>query len=970
MNSIRFNTRKSQVLGRAAKGFIIIAAIALSTFVTRAQEMITGSLSGSIQDADYGGAVTDAKVTIVELQKSTKANVSGRYFIGSIPPGSYSIIVSAPTYKTSSVEEIEVVAGEPKKVDVPLYSDSSEVFQLATFSVKAKVLEESDIGLITQRQKAAAISDAIGSETFSRLGLGDAADALSKVTGASIQDGKYVVVRGLSDRYNTTTLNGTTLPSADPNRKSVQLDQFPTGLLDAIETTKTFTPDKSGDFTGGAIDIQTKSFPDQFFYNVSYGIGYNTNTTGDPFLSYPGGSDDWLGKDDGTRQIPERLLQNENLSTLTNEEQAGILSELSPVVSPVDSGNAPLNQSFSFAFGDSILLSENGEKRLGYTASLTHSRDFQTRIGASEARYQFDRGVEGNVMVPEYDMSVDESQNSVNLGALFNVALQLSSDSEIGLKNFYNQSGNDRAFFQQGVVEGSESKYLRESRIHFTERNIRSNQLYGKHVFSGLGNGKLEWDVSKSKSSQDEPDYIIFFDAVDLEAYRNAGEDLSMVEPNDWKFPTGFTNRRMFRSLEENADEFGVDFELPLSFGDRGGSSLKAGYRKIEAARDYGQFSFSWNDGDRYIPYTGDRETYLSPDAIGLDENGETAIVMRNLTDAYPEYFGSKEIDAAYLMADVPFSSKFRFIGGLRREDTSIEVVSKSGRPRFIPDAESGISESHLLPAANLVYSVSERQNLRFAVTKTIARPSFRELTSAAEFDAIGSFQIIGNPDLKMSEVTNYDLRWEMFPDGGDELFAVSVFFKELTNPIEQVIDRFGFISWDNVETGEVKGLELEARKKIDALSSEFTAFSVGGNLSVIDSEVNRSQLEIDRKIAEFPDLSPTRELQGQSSLIYNIDTSWEHFRKGTGITLSYNNTGERLYAVTNSSLPLVDEEPAEELDLIVSQRLGPAWKLKFKVGNLLDSESTRFHTYQGVMFPYSAKESGRTLSLSVSYGK
>ena len=501
MNSSRFKSRNSQAFGFAAKSVLAIL-LSCSSLISFAQEASLGALSGVIQDADYGGSVLNAKVTILENQKSVKANVDGRYFIGSLPEGIYTLVVTAPFYKTSKIESVEVGPGESKKLDIPLFNDSSEVFELESFSVKATVLEESDIGLITQRQKAPVIGDAMGAESFSRLGLGNAAEALSKVTGTSIQNGKYVVVRGLSDRYNTTTLNGSTIPSSDPNRKSVQLDQFPTGLLDVIETTKTFTPDKSGDFTGGAINIQTKSFPEQLFYNVSYGIGYNKNTTGDSFLSYPGGSNDWLGKDDGTRAIPERLLENENLSNLSNEEQSDILNELSSVVSPVDSGDAPLNESFSFAFGDSILLSGDGGKRLGYTASLTHKREFQTRIGAPEVRYQFDRGFEGNVMVPEYDMSVDESENSVNLGALFNVALQLSSDNEIGLKNFYDQSGNDRSFFQQGIVEGSESKYLRESRIHFTERNIRSSQLYGKHVLNTFKGGKIEWDYSKSKSSQ------------------------------------------------------------------------------------------------------------------------------------------------------------------------------------------------------------------------------------------------------------------------------------------------------------------------------------------------------------------------------------------------------------------------------------------------------------------------------------
>ncbi len=969
MKTFRLIPRNSQALRQAAKGLLLIA-VSLSVCASIAQEKVNGILSGSIQDADYGGTVLNAKVTLLENQMSTKTNVDGRYFMSGIPEGTYTLIVSAPYYKSSQVETVEVVAGEVKKVDVPLFNDTSDLIELESFSVKAEVLEESDVGLLSQRQKAPSISDAMGSETFGRLGLSDAADALAKVTGASIQDGKYMVVRGLSDRYNTTTLNGTTVPSADPNRKSVQLDQFPTGLLDVIETTKTFTPDKSGEFTGGAVNIQTKSFPDQFFYNVSYGIGYNTNTTGDPFLSYPGGSDDWLGKDDGSRGIPEQLAQNVNLSTISNAEQSAILNELSPVVSPVNVGDAPFNNSFSLAFGDSIRLSSDGEKRLGYTASLTHSRDFSSRIGAPEARYQIDRGVDGSVLNPEFGMTVDESESTANLGGMFNVALQLSSEHEIGLKNFYNQSGNDRAFFQEGIVRGSEDLYLRESRIHFTERSIRSNQLYGKHVLPDLGNAKLEWDYAKSKSIQDEPDFLIFFDAVSREDYIDAGMDLSNVDPDDWKFPTGFTNRRNFRELEENADEYGVDLELPFAFGDKDGAYLKVGMRNIEAERNYSALAFSWSDGDRYVNYTGDRGSFLSPENINLDSNGETGVVMVNLTDAYPEYMGSREIFATYAMADIPITRKVRLIGGLRHEDTSIDVTSVSGRPQFIPNATSRISDDHFLPSANVVWNITERQNLRFAYTNTIARPSFRELTPAAEFDSIGSFLIIGNENLKMSEIANYDVRWEMFPKNGDELFAVSVFYKDLENPIEQVIDRYGFISWDNVETGKVQGVELEARKKINLLSSEFTAFSVGGNLALIDSEVNRSQLEIDRKIAEFPDLSPTRELQGQSSMIFNLDMSWEHYRKGTGITLSYNNTGERLYAVTNANLPLVDEEPAEVLDLIASQRLGPAWKLKFKIGNLLDSESRRYHTFKGVEFPYSMDESGRTFSLSVSYGK
>ena len=391
MKITRLSPRKSQSLGTIAKSLLsVVFAAGLCTSSFPQEESATGIISGSIQDADYGGSVLGAKVTLVENQMSAKTNVDGRYFMTKVPAGTYTVVVTAPYYKSSQIQEVVIAEGEVAKINIPLYNDASDIVELESFKVQAKVLLESDVGLLSQRQKAASISDAMGSETFGRLGLGDAADALAKVTGASIQDGKYMVVRGLSDRYNATTLNGATLPSADPNRKSVQLDQFPTDLLDVIETTKTFTPDKSGEFTGGAVDIQTKSFPDQFFYNVSYGIGYNTNTTGDPFLSYPGGSNDWLGKDDGSREMPDRLKRNENLSELSNAEQSEILNDLSQVVSPVIVGDAPLNQSVSLAFGDSIMLSEDGEKRFGYTASLTHSRDFQTRTNAIEARYELE----------------------------------------------------------------------------------------------------------------------------------------------------------------------------------------------------------------------------------------------------------------------------------------------------------------------------------------------------------------------------------------------------------------------------------------------------------------------------------------------------------------------------------------------------------------------------------------------------
>jgi len=960
-NRMLIPTRNQKTSQGPAKLLRRVVAVTLFTLIGLCQHAAAqGVISGTIVDADFGGGVSGSLVSLIGTDLSTKSDLEGRFIISGVPEGEYTMIVSASFYKSSTVRELLVADGDVARIDVPLYGDDSDIVELEGYTVTAKVLEGSEIGLLAKRQKSASVGDAIGAESFSRLGLGDAADAMSKVTGASVVDGKYVVMRGLSDRYNNTTLNGASVPSSDPDRKAVQLDQFPSGLIDVISTSKTFTPDKSGEFTGGSVDIQTKAFPDQFFLNVSFGVGYSEGTTGSSVLTYPGGGQDWFGQDDGTRAFPELARDPENLTDRASPEvRDELIRSLSPDMSP-ERGDAPLDTNWSVAFGNN---SELFGKRFGYVASLTYSRDYSHVEDGVESRYETRLNTAGRWLIStEEDFEVDKTVETVNVGTLLNLSYQVAENHEIGLKNFYSQSGTDIAAFHEGTVVISEDIFLRESRLHYTERNVLSSQFYGKHQLAGLGDTKLEWDFSESSSSQDEPDLRLFFDRVRLDNYPDP-------DPEDWGFPVGSTNQRLFRELQEDSTEYGFDLTVPFEFFGSKGASAKFGYRYVESERDYSEIALGFGrDAAGFgVRHFGDRSAFLADENIGLQPDGFLRRVVLDVTDFIPEYSGAREIDALYAMVDLPISEKFRLITGIRNENTKIDVVSTNFFGDVLDDRRGEIEESNALPSFNFVWSPTSSQNVRLAYSETLARPNFRELSPVAGFSAIASRLIIGNENLELTKIENFDLRWEWFMEGGD-LLAASLFLKDLDNPIEQTINALDRQTWQNVDQGEVRGLELEFRKKLPYLSSEQVSFTVGGNLTIIESEVTRPEDELSRKLIFDPATSLTRELQGQSDQILNLDATLELYDKGSTFTLSYNDTGERLDAISSAQLPDVFELPGQDLDFVYSQRVGNKWKIKFKVSNVLAEDDVSIHRFFDDTFTYSAGDPTTKYSFGATY--
>ena len=292
---------------RAISRFLLIALAGWSALSAQTTSEGNGAIAGRVVNPSTGLGIVSVTVTVADLGTLATTDLGGSFVIPQVPAGTRSLILVKDGFQTTTVAGVVVTVRETARVDTPLTPISDDVVMLEAFSVSAYILQQSGLGLLLARQRSVAVSDAISSEEFSRLALGNAAEALAKTPGTTIVDGKFVVIRGMGDRYTNTQMNGSSVPSADPDKRAVQMDQFPSDLIDSITTLKSFTPDQPGAFSGGSVNIKTKSFPEEFFVTASISGGHNSLATSEDILTVPGGGRDWQARDDGTRALSDSI---------------------------------------------------------------------------------------------------------------------------------------------------------------------------------------------------------------------------------------------------------------------------------------------------------------------------------------------------------------------------------------------------------------------------------------------------------------------------------------------------------------------------------------------------------------------------------------------------------------------------------------------------------------------------------------
>jgi hypothetical protein len=934
-------------------------------------------------------------VFVVELATGGATNLDGRYRIEPVPAGVYTLRVSYSGFETQVITGVEVRAGQATEINVVLSTGSlGEVVVVAEEIVQAN----NQVGLDRLRARSAAVSDAISADVIARSGSSSAADAMERVTGASVQGGRYVYVRGLGDRYAATQLNGATLPTADPDRRAVQFDLFPSGFVDNIVTLKTFTPDRPGSFSGGLVDITTRSFPESFSASVSVSSGFNSRVApGGSVLLDPAARVSMLGT--ATRlEIPAELrdpgfeLPMLNTTEVFNPDtsperlEAIALNErltdvfLSRGVAPREAPAEP-NVGLSASVGNRVSLFG---RDLGFVASLTLDSGVGAYSNGIVGRY--DTAGDGGAPRQRQIRTDQRATSESSVGALGALSYRLSARDELSLTTLLTRNAESQARIISGpapipIGAAGDPITVTDRVTGHIERQLLSGQLRGRHE---IGRGlRADWRGSLARTTLDEPDLRFFANANREGQLLIGGASLS-------------NTLHFFRASTEDLGGLALDLTTsPRTFGGLP-LQVKVGGLVERTARDFRERRFeirseglalAGEDRDAveafYSPANSGVVEVRAPNPFDPQQRSTYVIGHRLLDNTQPnnQYDGSLDVRAGYAMAELPLLRGVRVIAGARVEQTDLQiaVVDRAGVPVDPDDAaRSGrIEKVDVLPSLNVVVALSGRMNLRAAATQTIARPTFREIAPFESFDFATDGPLLGNPGLERTLITNLDLRWEWFNQPGS-ILAVSGYAKRLSQPIERVITDIenNVSQFLNVDEATILGVEAEVRQALAVLPvldrPWLRNVSVGGNLTLTRSEITIAPEELAERRFINPDAAPTRALQGQSPYLVNLDLSYENRATASAAGLYFNVFGRRLSRV---GVPDVFESPSPQLDLVASQQFLGQVTVKATVRNLLGSNQREGYDFPsstwgaiGGQEPiYQAYDLGRTVSLGLS---
>jgi len=947
--------------------FLIFFALSFNSAQAQATK---GKISGKLVDAENGMPLIYANVRLEGTMFGAASDLDGNYIINAIPAGNYTVIVQYMGYSDFRINDVKVNAGEVTKINASL---KPAVLQSEEVVVTAKALKNTESVLLKERQKAVAVSDAISAEAISKAGSGNAAEAMKQITGASVVDGKHIYVRGLGDRYTSTQLNGAEIPSADPYKRAGSIDLIPSNLVDNIVTVKTFTPDKPGNFSGGTVDIKTKDFPDELNLKLTISSSYNTQTTfkeNGP-IGYASSGTDWLGWDDGARDVPSLVngVDWPSLGAAMGDDATA--NELDKMVRSFNLNmtphqiSPPLNQSYGLSVGNQVNFLN---RPLGFLGSLTYSRNYSSyddgqynawNLGSSQA----------TELSSVFSMNDVMTKDEVLWGGLFKTSYKINPVNVLSFNFIYNVNGESSARYLEGQYDydriDEEDDLFQSSIMGYNERRLTSFQLSGEHTLLGLNGTRVSWKASNSESNQDEPDIRYFTRFKEIEGDEISYGTFSNIAP-----------QRIFRELNETKQEANIDISVPFRQWAGKQSTFKFGTLFSQKDRDFSEGRYVYKESENKS-YNGNPEDYFSESNVGLI--GETVQVI-NGTEyrAYKfglylkpsdvgvnDYDGTENIAAYYAMLDLPILDKLRFIGGARFENTDMEIISLDETKE-----DGDISTEDVLPSFNLIYNLKENMNIRAAFTRTLARPNFRELAPYATYDFSAGFTHIGNPNLKRTLINNYDIRWEWFSRPG-EIYAISGFYKQFKNPIERsfiILASNREITWDNVDKAEAMGLELELRKRLDVISEDLRDFSFGSNLSLVYSKIDIEDDELKLMRLNNPDAEERRPLEGQSPYLVNVNLNYENYENGVSASLYYNIFGRRLSEVNKSGEPYVYEQPAGTLNASLNWKFMPNMNLKLAAKNLLNSEYKKTQEFKDKEYIFKQYTSGLTFSVGIGY--
>ena len=1061
----------------------------LAGFPAAAQQM--GGISGMVLDAEFGGGIPQARVRLIELDRQQATEDDGHFVFENVAPGSYTLMIAKSGYERLVRSRVVVVPGRVADVRAELKGEFTEMEELVIRDLNLGDTT-TEAGLLSLRESELSLQDSISKDLMSKAGASDAAGALKLVVGASVVDGKYATVRGLSDRYVGTAMNGIRVPSSDPRKRAVHMDVFPAGTIESISVSKTFTPDLPGDYSGGGVNIRTVTIPDEPFFKFSMSRGINRDYTGsDRFVTYEGGGvGDW-GRHRGLRDMPAGLatmeeegltdkgltsrhaqkVSAENPHSETHRTYDRIVRSVAPVMG-VRRGRVPPNSGLSVSAGAPNDLGDGW--RAGAVGAFTYSRKFSARRSD-----ELDRKIapEGSAEIEDEYFTGYRGTEELKWSMLGAVGFEHEEDRSYSLSIIRNRVATDRAYARIERHNIDElnvgDEWSQKQGIHYAERSLQLLQLKGKHSFEGFPSDRcdlsIDWFGAHNIAEQEEPDVRLFRNVV-VKRPDNMFE--YQPRPDGASGASEDSSTRIWRNTYEDNSIYGLNVNIPFRMRTRHFGPVADG--ETAWSDEEGRFSFGWvRDQTRrqyrqnsfyYAfasqqepPYTGpqrsdfpfgqagqqqylaardawlagpegtayqqaqqdtaaDRElasyrsedpeelwtdVFTNPDRIGVGDYQDSMYwyLLPRFYDI--DYRGEQDLRAGYWMLSLPVVQQLRVTLGGRLEVTDMRIEPESDLESSTPErafqvpvqnvisnedsvstyytlngvtreeARAELNEADWLRSVGLVWDITPEMHLRASWSQTIARPTFLELAPVITFDYIDNETVVGNNELQISHLRNYDLRWEWFRRPG-EVMAISSFRKTIENPIEKL--SFGYLGQDyllsvNFPDGEVTGMEYEFRRGLDFLPAPFDRLSLGANFTKINATVRVPQ-QLRSGLSQHGLDQARRDMEGQPEYLLNVNLTYDIAEWGTSIGFFYNRRGDMLKsgaAVGDiGATPNIYLRAMGTSNLSLSQEFAEHWRLRLMAKNLTHptveeiyrypdgTETTRRRYKEGVEYSFS----------------
>jgi len=924
----------------------------------------TGSINGTVTDEDQ----KILKEFTVKLSAAIKPTIDlekGTFTFTNIPVGTYAIDVKAPGFEVFKSETITVTEGQTSTVSVSMKTRAQTTGDIRVSGKSDK--NKGDVEVTKMQLNQPGVVDGINKNTFVKTPDSRVSQVFKRVSGASVQDNKFVVVRGLSDRYNFALINGAPLPSTESDRKAFSFDIFPSNMLENLFIMKSATPELPGEFAGGVIDIKTIEPRSEAFQNIQIGTGFNTIATLKNSRVYEGSSTDVLGFGNSARALPDGLPSTAEFNALSSQQKAEF-AKLMPSSWATNNQTALPNGSLQYSVGNKLQLKDKKSLSYVFAYSYANSNSFN-----QVTRREFEEQATGVVTKNELKDSAF-TKSILNTGML-NLKFELSKRAEIQVKTLYSVSSDDKVNVRNGKRDMDiESMYNEKStNIWYTQNNILTTQILGKHNWKD--DWKFNWTAGYSNINRDIP----FLRRMVYQQVDTTLPYFAVVQNND--ITTLGAGNMFWSTMNENIASARYDFSKQFG-GDNSKNLFKFGgfhqYRGRDfAARNLGFSKYdpagssSFNSSLLLLP----EDQIFAQENLGLMADGQGGFKLEEGTNVDDSYDASSILNALYAMVDMRLFTKLRVVTGVRAES----YQQKFHYVEFGSNADKYLDTTviDLLPSINLTYKITDRFQFRASAARTVSRPEFRELAPFTFYNFLNDNLASGNPQLKRATINNYDTRLEYFPGKG-QIISVSGFYKTFENPIELLL-RTGTsgqpeLYYNNIARANSYGAEFEYRMNLGWMNrtdsnSVFSRTTFYTNASYISSAADLTQFA---GLEEYP--GSTRPLQGQSPYILNVGLFYES-KKDLMINFSYNYVGQRIAIAGSIQEPSVWENGRHVLDFQIGKTWNDKYELKLNCADLLAQDLVFFQDInknkrydKGVDSAWQEITFGQTITLNFKY--